>query len=978
MSKLSKVVFSVKTPPYCALVVGYALVVSKHISPAIFAYGATDKDVELNGEIVGSHSVSRTLATLHPSSGLYGSSPAVASQIDYWVDLAQDSLKKSTDFHRLNATIELINSHLKLRSFLVGYSVSLADYAVWGALKANSVFNSQLKNGKTGSIEHLGRWFVYIASLPQVKQALEALDKAKKNTSNNKPQEGSLEINLPGAVKGKVVTRFPPEPSGYLHIGHAKAAMLNDYFARMYDGKLILRFDDTNPSKEKMEFESSIKEDLSLLGIHGDVVTHTSDYFDLLYDLAVKLISNGNAYVDETDLETMRAERFDGIESKFRNRSIQENLSRFQEMKNGSEIGLKSCLRAKIDMKDNNKAMRDPVIYRCNLTPHHFTGTKWKMYPTYDFACPIVDSHEGVTHALRTNEYRDRNPQYEWFLKTLELRWVHIWDFSRMSFIYTLLSKRKLTWFVEQKLVTGWDDPRFPTVRGIRRRGMTVEALRQYIVSQGASQRQMLLEWDKLWAFNKKVIDPVAPRHTAIAKLYAVTVTVVGETVALSTKQVPKHKKNPDAGLKTTVYSGEFLLEQADAKDLAVDEEVTLMDWGNAIVNNIEKDAAGNVKAVKVKLNLAGDFKKTKKKLTWLSSSPTTKEDEKLVNLTLLDYDYLITKKKIEEDDDINDFITKETEFKVEAFGDANLRLLKKNDIIQLERKGFHICDKSYDVAKPSEPIHLIFIPDGHAGSIASKSAGQDTAPPKQHKHPKAATTNNKPAVNDDGNMYVLDPIYGKQPKINPEAVTTMYKVDSVYGADEANEVIADTGKKPKEAKKAKPSVPKQEQEASIVSKLDIVVGKILDVKKHPDADSLYVEQIDVGEEAPREVVSGLVKFMTEDEIRGKTVLVLKNLKPVSMRGIKSFAMVLCASDASHEKVEFLIPPPNSVPGDRVFFAGHEGTPEGQLNPKKKVWETVQPDFATRDDLVAVWKDVPFQTAKGLVKTASIAKASIK
>jgi glutamyl-tRNA synthetase len=208
----------------------------------------------------------------------------------------------------------------------------------------------------------------------------------------------------------------------------------------------------------------------------------------------------------------------DGIESKNRNLSVEENLRRFDEMKRATEFGQTCCLRAKIDMQDKNKALRDPVIYRCNLLSHHRTGTKWKMYPTYDFACPIVDSIEGVTHALRTNEYRDRNPQYEWFLKAMNLRWVHIWDYSRLNFVYTLLSKRKLTKFVEKGTVTGWDDPRFPTVRGIRRRGMTIEALRTYILMQGASQKDLMLEWDKIWAINKKVIDPIAPRFTALVK----------------------------------------------------------------------------------------------------------------------------------------------------------------------------------------------------------------------------------------------------------------------------------------------------------------------------------------------------------------------------------------------------------------------------------------------------------------------------
>lgn len=180
--------------------------------------------------------------------------------------------------------------------------------------------------------------------------------------------------------------------------------------------------------------------------------------------------------------------------------------------------GIKNCLRAKMSVDNPNKAMRDPVIYRSNPTAHHRTGDKYKIYPTYDFACPLVDSFEGVTHALRTIEYRDRNPQYWWFLDTLNLRKVHVWDFARLNFVKTVLSKRKLAWFVEKGHVTGWDDPRFPTVRGIRRRGMTIEALKQFILSQGPSKNVVNLDWTIIWAFNKKVIDPVAPRHTALLK----------------------------------------------------------------------------------------------------------------------------------------------------------------------------------------------------------------------------------------------------------------------------------------------------------------------------------------------------------------------------------------------------------------------------------------------------------------------------
>lgn len=512
-------------------------------------------------------------------------------------------------------------------------------------------------------------------------------------------------------MMGKVCTRFPPEPSGYLHIGHAKAALMNQYFADTYKGKLIIRFDDTNPSKEKTEYEDSIKEDLALIGVDSSIVSHTSDFFAQIYELALKLIKGGNAFCDDTEQMTMREERTARIASKCRDNSIEENLRRFEEMTKGTEEGLKNCLRAKIDYNSPNGTMRDPVVYRCNLTPHHCTGDKWKVYPTYDFACPIVDSLEGVSHALRTNEYRDRNVQYDWMIESLGIRKVTIWDFSRINFVYTLLSKRKLQWFVDQGLVTGWDDPRFPTVRGIRRRGMTIEALKQYILMQGASQNTMLLEWDKIWALNRKIIDPVAPRYVAVLKEGVVVCNVQGATAEV--KEHPLHKKNAELGNKKTHYGPKVYLDQEDAKSLEDGEEVTLMDWGNVFVRKIVKDAQGEVTSVDLELHLAGDFKKTKKKLTWLTN------DSDATEILLLDYDYLITKKKVEEGDEVKDLVTPVSEFKYPAIADGNVRDLKKGDIMQFERKGYFILDAP---ATATEPAHFIRIPDGKAATMASKA----------------------------------------------------------------------------------------------------------------------------------------------------------------------------------------------------------------------------------------------------------------
>lgn len=489
--------------------------------------------------------------------------------------------------------------------------------------------------------------------------------------------------------------------------------MLNDYFAHEgYKGTLLCRFDDTNPSKEKEEFQDAIVEDLALMGIRPDKTSYTSDYFDELYQYCITMLQQGKAYVDDTELLQMREERMNGVASKNRDASVETNLAHFNEMKEGSEEGVKWCVRAKMSVDNPNKAMRDPVIYRCNPTEHHRTGTKWKIYPTYDFCCPIVDSMEGVTHALRTVEYRDRNPQYTWMLEALGLRKVHIWDFARMNFVRTLLSKRKLTKLVDMGVVWGWDDPRFPTIRGIRRRGMTIEALREFILKQGPSKNIVNLDWTLFWATNKKYIDPVAPRHTAIHETDAVTTTVKGARVAPYTEDKPKHGKNGELGTKKVAYSQSILISQVDAQGFAQDEEITLMNWGNAIVRNITHSMNPlhhkTVTALELELHLQGDVKKTKQKITWLS-----KEGQELIPVELVDFDYLITKDKIEEEDKVEDFLTKQTEFRTTALADSNVADLKENDIMQFERIGYFRVDRAF---QHGQPAVMFNIPTGKAG----------------------------------------------------------------------------------------------------------------------------------------------------------------------------------------------------------------------------------------------------------------------
>ncbi|KAL9609511.1 MAG: hypothetical protein Q9167_005729 [Letrouitia subvulpina] len=600
----------------------------------------------------------------------------------------------TSDFSILNRSMQELEAHLTLRSFIVAYTLSPADLVVWGSLKGNKVAVAAMKKGYI----NIKRWFEFIeATIPWISAAVVELNAIAQQKKAVASAGASYDIGL-SHVEGGVVTRFPPEPSGYLHIGHAKAALLNDYFAHQKsDGTLICRFDDTNPTKESQEFQDSILTDLALMDIRPDRISYSSDYFEQMHDLCQRLIEEGKAYADDTDRETMQAERREGIASKCREVSVSDNLARFSEMRKGSEEGLRWCIRAKISVDDLNKALRDPVIYRCNPQPHHRTGTTWKIYPTYDFCAPVLDSLEGVTHALRTNEYRDRNPQYAWVQEALRLRKVEIWDFSRLNFIRTVLSKRKLTRLVEQGVVWGWDDPRMPTVRGIRRRGMTTEALREFMVKQGPSQNILNQDWTQFWAINKKVIDGVAPRHTAIAKQHVVEATVRGPGASPPrVEEKPKHGKNPAVGTKRVAYSDRILIEQVDAQSFAQGEEITLMNWGNAFVRAItpsdsNKNNDGSVvERLELDLHLEGDFKKTKKKITWLSTA------QQLVALELAEFDHLISKDKLEKDDELEDFLVQGTEKRVEAWGDCNVADLKEGDIVQFERKGYFRIDRPF------------------------------------------------------------------------------------------------------------------------------------------------------------------------------------------------------------------------------------------------------------------------------------------
>ncbi|XP_026513473.1 bifunctional glutamate/proline--tRNA ligase isoform X2 [Terrapene carolina triunguis] len=668
------------------------------------------------------NSIVRYLARVATSAGLYGSNLLEHTEIDHWLEFSATKLSTGAQFG--SALLEL-NHCLSLRTYLVGNSLSLADLCVWAVLKGSSAWQEQLQQNKAPV--HTKRWYGFLEAQCAFQSVGTkwAAAASKTKVATEKKQDVGKFVELPGAEMGKVIVRFPPEASGYLHIGHAKAALLNQHYQVNFKGKLIMRFDDTNPEKEKEDFEKVILEDVAMLHIKPDQFTYTSDHFETIMKYAEKLIQEGKAYVDDTPAEQMKMEREQRIESKHRNNSVEKNLQMWEEMKKGTECGQMCCLRAKIDMNSNNGCMRDPTLYRCKNQPHPRTASNYNVYPTYDFACPIVDSIEGVTHALRTTEYHDRDEQFYWIIEALGIRKPYIWEYSRLNLNNTVLSKRKLTWFVNEGLVDGWDDPRFPTVRGVLRRGMTVEGLKQFIAAQGSSRSVVNMEWDKIWSFNKKVIDPVAPRYTALLKDEVVTVNVPEALDEM--KEVAKHPKNADVGLKPVWYSSKVLIDGADAETLTEGETVTFINWGNIIITKIHRNSSRKIVSIDAKLNMENkDYKKTTK-ITWLAETPHAP----LIPAVCVNYDHLITKPVLGKDEDFKQYVNRNSKQEELMLGDPCLKELKKGDIIQLQRRGFFICDQPYEPVSPysckEAPCVLIYIPDGHTKEMPTSGSKEKT-----------------------------------------------------------------------------------------------------------------------------------------------------------------------------------------------------------------------------------------------------------
>ncbi len=515
---------------------------------------------------------------------------------------------------------------------------------------------------------------------------------------------------------GRVQTRFPPEPNGYLHIGHAKAICLDFGLAAEFGGKTNLRFDDTNPSKEETEYVDSIQEDVRWLGFQWDGLYYASDYFDQLYQWAVQLIKAGKAFVCDLSAEQVRKTRGTltdpGQESPYRNRSVEENLGLFERMKAGEFPDGARTLRAKIDMASPNLNMRDPVMYRILHAEHHRTGNKWCIYPMYDYAHGQSDSLEKVTHSMCTLEFEDHRPLYKWFIEQLGIFPSQQIEFDRLNLTYTLLSKRKLLQLVREGHVRAWDDPRMPTLSGIRRRGYTPEAIRNFVSAIGVSKTNGIIELAMLEHYLREDLNRRSPRVMAVLRPLRVVIDNYPEGQVEELDAV-NNPEDPSAGTRKAPFSKVLYIEQDDFREvppkqyfrLSPGREVRLRYGYFITATSVVKDAKGDVIEVHATYDPATrggnapDGRKVKSTIHWVSAAHAIDAEVRL-------YDTLFTKEDPNQVEEGQDFTAnlnpKSLDVVTGAKLEPSLATAAVGNRYQFERLGYFCVDPD---SKPGAPV---------------------------------------------------------------------------------------------------------------------------------------------------------------------------------------------------------------------------------------------------------------------------------
>lgn len=509
-----------------------------------------------------------------------------------------------------------------------------------------------------------------------------------------------------GKVK-EIITRFPPEPNGYLHIGHAKAICVNFELADEFSGRTNLRFDDTNPAKEDVEFVEAIKEDVKWLGFEWDGLFFASNYFEEMYNRAILLIKKGKAYVDDLSAEEMRKLRGTpmepGVDSPFRNRSVEENLDLFERMRKGEFKDGEKVLRAKIDMTSPNFNMRDPVLYRISHTHHHNTGDKWCIYPMYDYAHPLEDAIEGVTHSLCSLEFEDHRPLYDWVIRECEMEsQPRQYEFARLNLNNTVMSKRKLKLLVEEKVVDGWDDPRMPTIAGLRRRGYTPEAIRTFAREVGVARSNSVVDSKMLEHFIREDLKLKAPRTMAVLNPLKVVITNYpeGQVEMLDAEINPE---NEEMGMRQIPFSREIYIEQDDFMEdppkkyfrLFPGNEVRLKHAYFITCQEVIKDEAGNVVEIhctydpETKSGSGFTGRKVKGTIHWVEASQAVPAEFRLYEPLILD----------EEEDQEGTFLDNINPNSLEVlhgFVEPNMKDAQPQDKFQFFRHGYFNVDPKH------------------------------------------------------------------------------------------------------------------------------------------------------------------------------------------------------------------------------------------------------------------------------------------
>jgi glutaminyl-tRNA synthetase len=538
-------------------------------------------------------------------------------------------------------------------------------------------------------------------------------------TDNDKPKSNFIreiidEHQANGKFAGRVHTRFPPEPNGFLHIGHAKSICLNFGIAEAYGGLCNLRFDDTNPAKEEQEYIDAITEDVRWLGFDwGDRLFYASDYFDQLYAMAVQLIREGKAYVDQLTAEEMRQHRgtltAGGKDSPYRNRKADENLALFEKMKNGEFKEGEAVLRAKIDMTSGNINMRDPVMYRILDAPHPRTGTQWKIYPMYDFAHGQSDSIEGITHSICTLEYEDHRPLYNWYLDNIEIFHPQQIEFARLNLSYTVLSKRKLIRLVQEGHVSGWNDPRMPTISGLRRRGFTPQAIRNFAEAIGVSKSNGVVEIQQLEYYAREDLNKTAHRIMAVLN----PLKVVIENYPDDQVEYMEAVNNPEdeaAGTRTVPFSKILYIEQDDFMEnppkqffrLSPGREVRLRYGYFITCTEVIKDAAGNVLELRctydpeTKGGFAPDNRRVKATLHWVSVQHAVQAEARLYN-----HLFTVENPDSDADKDFTEFLNPQSmEVIAPIYVEPSVLTAKAGDRFQFERLAYFAVDPDSTAGK--------------------------------------------------------------------------------------------------------------------------------------------------------------------------------------------------------------------------------------------------------------------------------------